>query len=211
MITGFNTEIEFEGQVFHIQTEDKGLSNPTIETLVYTGGQIVCSRKSTYEELVEADTCEESEILRRMDEQHRTLIAEIRDGGFTKEDLQPFGASFVSNRSFDQVVRSFLSEEVPIEQIKLDKLSPKQLRAGQRATLELAVIEETTERPICGARVVVKLCADQSESELFTACTDESGRVVEPYEIPAKPGSGATVVCRADAAGRTAEVRCPVK
>ena len=54
MITGFNTDITCEGQVFHIQTEDKGLANPIIETLVYTGGEIVCARKSSYAELAES-------------------------------------------------------------------------------------------------------------------------------------------------------------
>mgnify|MGYP001768423458 CR=1 FL=1 len=35
MIVGFNTDIKYRNEVFHIQTEDKGANNPLIETLVY--------------------------------------------------------------------------------------------------------------------------------------------------------------------------------
>ena len=78
MITGFNTDIDFDGKAYHVQTEDKGLANPIIETLVYTGGQIVCARKNSYSELVVAGKAGETPILQRMEAQHRELIREIR-------------------------------------------------------------------------------------------------------------------------------------
>src|SRR5471032_17484 len=40
VITGFNTDIKHSGKVYHIQTEDKGLQNPYVESLVYVGGEI---------------------------------------------------------------------------------------------------------------------------------------------------------------------------
>jgi len=40
LITGFNTDIKHNEKVYHIQTEDKGLQNPYIESLVYVGGEI---------------------------------------------------------------------------------------------------------------------------------------------------------------------------
>ena len=50
MITGFNTDIKHNEKVYHIQTEDKGLSNPYIESLVYVGGEILASKKTSYAE-----------------------------------------------------------------------------------------------------------------------------------------------------------------
>ncbi len=47
MITGFNTDVEYEGRVFHVQTEDKGRTNPVVESLVYSGGEIVASRRAS--------------------------------------------------------------------------------------------------------------------------------------------------------------------
>ena len=38
MITGFNTDVKYKGTVFHVQTEDKGVANPIIESLIYKGG-----------------------------------------------------------------------------------------------------------------------------------------------------------------------------
>jgi hypothetical protein len=212
MITGFNTDIDSDGQVYHVQTEDKGLANPTIETLVYTGGQIVCSRKSSYAELVVSGQSGEDVILQRMETQHRTVIREIRDGTLSKEDLEPFGWKIVSNKSFDEVVQTFLEEHLPLEKIRVALIDPRDVRAGERQNLTLEVTEDTSERPIRGARVVVKLVdrAD-GETELLSAQTDDWGRVDAPCEIPPKPGAGAALLCEAEAAGKTAEVRCRVK
>ena len=49
MITGFNTDVKHKSKVFHVQTEDKGRNNPKIETLVYMGGEILDSYRTTYE------------------------------------------------------------------------------------------------------------------------------------------------------------------
>ena len=211
MITGFNTDIDFEGQVYHVQTEDKGLDNPVIETLVYTGGQILCARKDSYSELIISGTCDDEPVQRRMETQHREMIRDIRDGTLSKEDLEPFGRRFVSNRSFDEVVRIFLEEEVPVEKIRIEVLEPEDLCAGENTTIKLAVTEETTERPIPGASVVVKLVVKESSAVLFEARTDEQGRVETACELPTKPGAGARLLCEAVAAEFTAEVSCRVK
>jgi hypothetical protein len=50
VITGFNTDIKHNEKVYHIQTEDKGLQNPYIESLVYVGGEILASKKTSYAE-----------------------------------------------------------------------------------------------------------------------------------------------------------------
>jgi len=212
MITGFNTDIENQGQLFHVQTEDKGVANPIIETLVYAGGQIVCARKTSYAELAARGELSEDVIHSRMEAQHRELIREIRDSTLSKEDLEPFGCKFISNRSFDEVVRAFLSDQVPLERIRLDLDGSDELQAGQRPTLTLRVVDETSERPVCGARVVVSLVARGKEGkQLLAAVTDEVGRVEAACDIPAAPGTHATLVCAAEAAGATAEVRRRVK
>jgi len=115
MITGFNTDIEFEGRVFHVQTEDRGLGNPIVESLVYSGGEIVTSRKNSYVDLVESDGYEEALVLRKMEMQHREMIREIRNGRFSSEEPKPFGHGIVTNRSFDEVVLGFLAENLAVE------------------------------------------------------------------------------------------------
>jgi len=78
MITGYNTDVRHGEVVFHVQTEDKGVSNPFIESLVYVGGQVLASKRASYAELLAAG--QEKEIVTLMDHQHRTMIAAIRHG-----------------------------------------------------------------------------------------------------------------------------------
>lgn len=110
MITGFNTDVEFYGRIYHVQTEDHGLKHPVVESLVYTGGEIVTARKISYAELVDAGSYSESQVHSRMEAQHQGLIREIRNGAFHKGELKPFGHGIVTNRSFDEVVTEFLAE-----------------------------------------------------------------------------------------------------
>lgn len=84
MITGFNTDIEFEGTTYHVQTEDKGLSRPIIMSLVYDGGTILASRRTPYDDLLIGDL-NEKELEQRLRKQHRTICAAIRAGRI--EDL----------------------------------------------------------------------------------------------------------------------------
>lgn len=79
MITGYNTDVRHGEVVFHVQTEDKGVSNPFIESLVYVGGQVLASKRASYAEMLAAGK-EEKEIVAFMDHQHRTMIAAIRHG-----------------------------------------------------------------------------------------------------------------------------------
>ena len=81
MITGFNTDIKHADKVYHIQTEDKGLQNPYIESLVYVGGEILASKKTSYAEQMKTGV-DEKWIAGLMEQQHRTMIAAIKRGRF---------------------------------------------------------------------------------------------------------------------------------
>lgn len=89
MITGFNTDIEHEGVVYHVQTEDKGLDSPLILSLVYSGGAILASKRSRYEDLI-ADGFDEEVLSQRLKRQHRLICAAINAGRL--EDLKRMGA-----------------------------------------------------------------------------------------------------------------------
>lgn len=82
MITGFNTDIRHGDRVFHVQTEDRGLGNPIVESLVYVGGQILLSKRSPYSDLVTDGKVDEKAVKQLMDLQHRRIIEAIRRGRF---------------------------------------------------------------------------------------------------------------------------------
>lgn len=77
MMCGFNTEIEFEGTRFHIQTEAR--KEAGIETAVYVRGAIVHSLKTVHPGLSDAQAGDE-QFMQLLEEQHRQVIARIRAG-----------------------------------------------------------------------------------------------------------------------------------
>ena len=79
MITGFNTDIEHEGVVYHVQTEDKGLETPIILSLVYVGGAILASKRAPYEDLI-AEGFSDEVLAERLKRQHRLICAAINSG-----------------------------------------------------------------------------------------------------------------------------------
>lgn len=79
MITGFNTDIEFEGVTYHVQTEDKGLSTPIILSLVYDRGTILASKRLPYDDLLE-NGFDENQLAERLQRQHRLMCAAIQAG-----------------------------------------------------------------------------------------------------------------------------------
>lgn len=79
MITGFNTDIEHEGVIYHVQTEDKGLDTPIILSLVYAGGAILASKRSPYEDLIKEGFSDEA-LAERLKRQHRLICAAIHSG-----------------------------------------------------------------------------------------------------------------------------------
>jgi hypothetical protein len=79
VITGFNTDIEWNGVVYHVQTEDKGLETPLILSLVYTGGRILASKRTPYNDLIAAGF-DEVALAERLNRQHKILCAAIKSG-----------------------------------------------------------------------------------------------------------------------------------
>jgi hypothetical protein len=85
VITGYNTDVEFEGVTYHVQTEDKGLAKPIILSLVYNRGTILASKRLPYDDLLEGDF-DEVVLEVRLQRQHKLICAAIQAGRI--EDLR---------------------------------------------------------------------------------------------------------------------------
>lgn len=79
MITGFNTDVQFGGVTYHIQTEDKGLDTPIILSLVYDRGTILAAKRQPYDDLIEKGF-DERLLAERLTKQHKTICAAIKKG-----------------------------------------------------------------------------------------------------------------------------------
>ncbi len=88
MRVGFNHNIMYKGEVFHIQTEDSGISNPHIITLLYRGGTIISSKKTSYADIIKVDNLE-MVVEELMKEQHKEMLRALKAGQFDERAFSP--------------------------------------------------------------------------------------------------------------------------
>jgi len=82
---GYNHNVRHKGRLFHVQTEDSGLTRPVLTTHVFIEGTILATLRSQYT-LDEPDAV----VQKRMQTQHKTMLKRVRDGEFdTGEESAP--------------------------------------------------------------------------------------------------------------------------
>jgi hypothetical protein len=81
MVVGFNHNIRYKGELFHVQTEDSGRANPHIITLLYRGGTILASAKTSYADIIKAEQ-PELVVESIMKEQHKDMMRRLKAGEF---------------------------------------------------------------------------------------------------------------------------------
>jgi hypothetical protein len=110
MNVGYNTDIKYRSEVFHIQTEDKGQSNPLIETLVYLHGEILLSRRVSYAHLLNAGEKNKT-VKSLMKAQHDQVCAELKGGSFSH--LLSMDTQNVEDITLDELVLEYLQKQNP--------------------------------------------------------------------------------------------------
>lgn len=91
MIPGYNHNVRFEDDIWHIQTEDSGRSNPHIITLLYRGGNIVARKKVSYADILENPNVEDV-VRSLMQEQHKAMLRDLKSGVFSGKQPAAPGA-----------------------------------------------------------------------------------------------------------------------
>jgi cell division septation protein DedD len=81
MVVGFNHNFSYRGVVYHVQTEDGGRNSPTIVTLLYCGGTILASRKTSYADITRVDNLPQV-VEELMKEQHKGMLRGLKNGEF---------------------------------------------------------------------------------------------------------------------------------
>jgi len=210
LITGFNTDIKHNDKVYHVQTEDKGVGNPYIESLIYVGGEILASRKTSYADTM-VDGFDEKAVGSLMEQQHRTMIAAIKRGRFDKLSdtqsrptvprttvLQPSGpaAEPRDEKTLDQVILDYLASEAESEHLELSLLNHVDFIAGQTFELRVSAKRSLSQQPIEGAVIEVKIISTvEPPRVLFRGKTDVEGSAAIRCAIPAfDEGTAAVIV-----------------
>ena len=79
MIQGLNSNIQHDGVVYHVQTQDLGAAAPQVVTMVYKGGAIVSSKTTEYAEWTpEPDF--PARVRELVESQHRDVITALKAG-----------------------------------------------------------------------------------------------------------------------------------
>lgn len=79
MLSGLNTDIEYKGKTYHVQTEDGGIDSPVIVSLLFDRGAILASKKTSYADIIKAD-CLEEIVRDLMREQHKGMLKDLVSG-----------------------------------------------------------------------------------------------------------------------------------
>jgi hypothetical protein len=85
MNTGYNQNVLFRGEVYHVQTEDGGRANPVVTTLLFKGGSVLASKKASYADIPPSGD-PGSIVKSLMMEQHAAMLRELKAGLFHKEN-----------------------------------------------------------------------------------------------------------------------------
>jgi hypothetical protein len=218
VLTGFNTDIDFEGVTYHVQTEDRGSTNPLIESLVYVKGEILATRRTEYSNLLEAGA-EMPAIQILMERQHRNIIDAIRTGRIDLLTEPPVGgasdttvssrspataklgvgsiaAMGLAERSLDEVIADWLAEQQREERVRLRVLGGDDVVFGAPFALQILIQTTPGETPVGGAHVAVRfLSTAMKPTKLAEGSSDEAGSVELKGTIPKlEKGQGLLVV-----------------
>jgi len=223
VITGFNTDIKHNDKVYHIQTEDKGLQNPYIESLVYVGGEILASKKTSYAEQAKSGV-DEKWIGSLMEQQHRTMIAAIKRGRFdqpadatklspsrpttpltakTIEAINAAAGNIDDDKTLDQVIIDYLASEAESEHLELSMMNNADFVAGAPVELRVATKKSLSQSPIAAVPIEVKVISTvEAPRVIFKGKTAADGTAVIRCTVPPfKEGTAAVIISAQSALG----------
>ena len=210
MVTGFNTDVQHEGKVIHVQTEDKGLDNPIIETLVYRGGEILAARRSSYADLA-AKGVEEAVIAQRIEAQHNEMIAAVRAGKFDVRAPGRFGEGIISSRSLDEVVLDFLRSEMGPDPLVLSVIGVNGIGDARVGTVEVLVTRTHSGDGVAEAQIRIRLLSAGGKPQVLAqGRTDVSGRATLAISVPAVGRGAAALLVQATSGKDAAEIKHPL-
>jgi hypothetical protein len=84
MVFGYNHNIMYKGEIFHVQTEDSGVTNPHITTLLYRAGVIISSKKTDYADILKIENLAVI-VEELMQEQHKEMMRRLKAGAFDEK------------------------------------------------------------------------------------------------------------------------------
>jgi hypothetical protein len=207
MLFGHNTNVTVDGTVFHVQTEDRGIASAVLDTTVHCRGRVLHRRTTKYLDLLPLDADREQALKIRLDDQHHTLVEELRSGAL-KIEAPPLppprtvgGAPSASAANANQAPRFHAAASpAPVaaqtKVIAVEMLNPRTWLAGKHATLYLVARYKDGGSPASGARITARVAGAAELTEATTAASADGHAHLE-FEMPRLAAEDAALVIEA--------------
>ncbi|MGD9253817.1 MAG: hypothetical protein PVG92_07800 [Holophagae bacterium] len=219
VLTGYNTDIEYSGTTYHVQTEDKGSSNPLVESLVYTSGEILYTRRTPYHDMVEQQVDKEA-VASLMERQHRAIVEAVQRGGLGRltgslgevedDDTTVSGGREAvedqveeeapENQTLDQVILQYLESQRGKAHLMLRAAIEHEFVYGASAQVSVVAVASHGRSPQAGVRIEVlfKSTTEPRRMLLAEGETDQDGAFAADTQMPAYSGGTSAVVITAE-------------
>jgi len=226
VLTGYNTDIEYGGTVYHVQTEDKGRDSGFVESLVYSAGEILYSRRTPYAEVLDEGGDLEA-VAAMMERQHRTIVEAIRRGLLKRlmggdDTVDEDDETVVSRRaeavpvepppegrSLDQVILDYLEAQKNQDHLVLKATASGEFIYGSEVPVEIRAARSRSEEPVPGVRiqVIFKSTGEPHRLVLAEGTTDEGGLFHAKVALPTFNGGTSALVISAESDVGPAEIK----
>jgi hypothetical protein len=188
MSSGFNTDVRVGERVFHVQTEDRGPSHPSIDTAVYQNGRILHRRSSSYEQFVSTPDFTPETLRLRVEDQHRAMIEELRSGGLDAE------------------IAAAAEDAARAGGIQVQLLNPGSWLSGGNVSLDVEILRRADGQPEPGAEVEAVIEGALQDARHSGTC-DVHGRLQLQFPLPPLGKGDLALVIQARAGAGKDEVR----
>jgi hypothetical protein len=90
--------------VFHVQTEDRGADNPTIDTTIYYKGRVLAKRAVSYKEFFESDDFDPDDLKELVERHHKRWMSAVE-----KDELEEMKAVHAEENAPQKIKVSLLN------------------------------------------------------------------------------------------------------
>jgi len=180
MVFGHNSNVDVGSNTIHVQTEDRGVAHPVIDTTVHWKGRVLHRRSLDYKDLLPLDQEKEAALKARVDEQHRSVVEEIRSGAL------PLAIPVSQVPAVPPAQPSVAKSAMPAA-LKVELTNARTWLSGRNATLQV-LVHDASGNPVASALAKARVEGAASPFE-FSAQTGPAGIATLQFEMP-KLGAG---------------------
>jgi hypothetical protein len=175
MVFGHNSNVAIGEHTVHVQTEDRGGAGAIIDTTVHCKGRVLHRRTVSYKDLLPLDAGKEAALKARVDQQHRTVVDELRSGALRLT-----------------IPSAAVGKPPKSRALKVDLTNARSWLAGRNATLEL-LVRDGAGRPVARATAKARVEGAAAPFESSTE-TGPAGIATLQFKMPKLSGEEPVLV-----------------